>query len=92
MNCSQRRAKLLVAIEVLGQQGLEIVRIVGSGQTVKEETKIEIEFEPVGFGCFNEFVQGGTGLGTARMAAEQPVFASYHEGSDGVLGQVVVGS
>ena len=78
------------AIEVLRQQGLEVVRIVGSRQTVKEKTKIEIRFQPIGFGCFNESVQGGTGVGTARMAAEQPVLASHHERPDGVLGHVVV--
>lgn len=45
---------------------------------------------PVGFGSFDQAVDLRAGRGTLGRVAEQPVLAADDEGTDGVLGAVVV--
>ena len=62
----------------------------GQRQTFEEVGEVGAWFQPVGFGRFDQRVEGGAGPGPAGGETEQPVLATDHEWADGVLGGVVV--
>lgn len=45
---------------------------------------------PVGLGRFDQAVEQRAGMGALGCVAEQPVFATYDERTDGTFGWVVV--
>lgn len=52
--------------------------------------KVFLHIQPVCRGCGGKRIDDRAGLSTFGGMGEQPVFTSYHERSDGVLGAVVI--
>ncbi len=72
------------------QQRFVILDATGGRQAFKDVAQPGVRLLPVGFGSFDQAVDLRAGRGTLGRVAEQPVLAADDEGTDGVLGAVVV--
>ena len=75
-------------------QGFGIFEVCCIWQLFKKVFQIPFGVQVVGFGCFNQAVDDGTGFGSLGAVTEKPVFSPNGERSDavfrGVVGNVTV--
>ena len=86
-----RRDRWGAAIEILRQQGFEIVLIGGKRQAVKKKPEVQIGLQPVGLGRFDQGKKGSTRLGSLRGTGKQPVLPAEDKWTNRIFGNVIVG-
>ena len=59
-------------------------------QVLEEVAQVAVWFQAVDSGGLDEGVNGGRGVGAARVAGKQPVLAANGKWADGILSQIVV--